>query len=579
MMKCLSRVRFRWLPVGLLPLAFVLPFGCHSGSGPKVKVEPDRPWFADVTDEVGLNVIHDSGPKGDYFMPQLTGGGAALLDFDNDGRLDIYLIQGGGPGSHSTNRLLHQNAAGKFEDVSAGSGVDIAGYGQGVAVGDVNNDGWPDILVTEFGEIRLFLNRHNGTFDNCTKEAGLDNPLWAISAAFLDYDRDGFLDLVVVNYVEYNAEKACSHRGIGRDFCGPSAFPGTISKLFRNLGPKAGADKSSVRYEDTTFTSGLATKAGPGLGVVCADFDGDGWPDIFIANDGAPNHLWMNQKNGTFVEEGVLRGIARNSMGQAEANMGVAIGDVDGQGDFEIFVTHLSEESHRLWKQSPRGHFQDQTGATGLGMPTSHSTGFGTLLADFDHNGAVDLVLVNGRVRRDSLVPAATVSEEFWVPYREPNQLYSNAGNSRFINRSNLEPALCGIPSVWRGVASGDVDGDGALDLLVTRLDGSVRLYRNVAPNRGHWLLVRAMDPLLERDAYGSEITVSVGETRWTRWLNPAYSYACSNDPRAHFGLGSANHVDSIRVLWPDGKKEMFSGRRTDQSIVLKKGEGQPATD
>ncbi len=563
----------RWLVVCSIPTALLF-LGCQESSAPQVKAEVESAWFADVTDEVGLNFVHDCGPTGTYFMPQLTGGGAALLDFNNDGRLDIYLVQNGGPESGSTNRLFRQELDGRFVDASAGSGLDTSGYGQGVAVGDVNNDGWPEVVITEYGRTRLFLNRGNGTFSEWTEQAGLDNPLWAISAAFVDYDRDGLLDLIVVNYIEYVPNRPCSGSGGQRDFCGPSAFAGTVTRLYHNLGPLNEGNTSSVHFRDVTVESGLASMPGPGLGIASADFDGDGWPDLFVTNDGAPNRLWMNQKDGTFVEEGVLRGVAYNGMGQAEANMGVALGDVDADGFFDVFVTHLHEESHRLWKQFPRGYFQDQTAFTGLTTAAGHSTGFGTLLADFDHDGAVDLVLVNGLVKRAGNDPPAKDSSDFWAPYRQANILYANDAQGRFHNRSNYERSLCGVPGAWRAVVSGDINGDGALDLLVTRLDGTARLLKNVAPNRGHWLMIRAWDPTLKRDAYGSEITLVAGDQRWTRWVNPCYSYGSSNDPRAHFGLGQIDRVDEIRIQWPDGLRERFTEQAANQIITIRKGEG-----
>jgi hypothetical protein len=548
----------------------------------------DAPWFVDITDQVGLKFVHDAGPLGKYFMPESLGSGAALFDFDNDGRLDIYLVQNAGPNSHSTNRLFHQGPDGRFTDVSAGSGLDVAGYGMGVAIGDVNNDGWPDVLLTEYGRIRLFLNNGNGTFTDVTKEAGLDNPFWGTSAAFVDYDRDGWLDLVVVNYVDYIEGRPCLNAAGHREYCGPNSFTGQVTKLFHNLGAKRearsaerdaqSAENGAPRFQDVTSESGLGRFPGPGLGVFCGDFNGDGWPDIFVANDAKPNHLWINQHDGTFKEEAVARGIAYNAMGKAEANMGIAIGDVDGDGLFDVFVTHLTDETNRLWKQGPRGMFQDRTVGVGLANPRWRGTGFGTLLGDFNHDGALDLAVVNGRVKRpvgSPAAPAGSRPDSFWRAYAERNQLFANQGDGRFRDISPQNGPFCGTARVSRGLACGDIDGDGALDLLVTSISGPVRLYRNVAPKRGHWLLVRAIDPALHRDAYGAEVQVRAAGRRWVRCLNPGYSFLCSNDPRAHFGLGQAAHVDEIQVLWPDGSEEIFPGRNADQVVVLRKGDGK----
>jgi hypothetical protein len=534
----------------------------------------ESPWFADVAAERGLTFVHDPGPTGAYPMPQIMGSGAALFDFDNDGRLDIYLIQNAGPNSRSVNRLFHQRPDGHFEDVTAGSGLDVAGYGMGVAVGDVNNDGWPDVCLTGYGGTRLFLNNGgNGTFTEVTREAGFDSPLWGSSAAFVDYDRDGWLDLVVVNYVDYDPSVRCTNAAGRADYCFPSTFPGTVTKLFRNRGPQVGGRPGAVRFEDVTLQSGIGRLPGPGLGVLCADFNGDGWPDIFVANDSQANRLWINQRNGTFKDEAVVRGVAFNGLGQPQANMGVAWGDVDGDGLYDLFVTHLTDEAPALWRQGPRGLFQDRTAAANLATSRWRGTGFGTVLADFDHDGALDLAVVNGRVaqRNEGTQPPGRPT---WGPYAERNQLFVNDGTGRFRDVSPRETALCGPPGVYRGLACGDIDNDGALDLLVTEVGGPVRLFRNVAPQRGHWLLVRAVDPTLRRDAYGAEVLVRAGGHCWRRQINPGSSYQCSNDPRAHFGLGPAEQVEAIEVIWPDGVQESFPGRAADQIIVLRKGDG-----
>jgi hypothetical protein len=522
--------------------------------------------------------VHDPGPTGRYFFPQIQGSGAALFDFDNDGRLDVLLLQCAGPASASTYRLFHQGLDGRFTDVSKGSGLDVAGYGQGVAIGDVNNDGFPDVLITEYGRTRLFLNRGNGTFTDVSAEAGIDNRLWGTSAAFFDYDRDGWLDLIVVNYVDYASARPCADSTGKKDFCGPSSFQGTITKLYHNLGGKC----AGVRFEDVTLKSGLGRLSGPGLGVICADFDGDHWPDILIANDAQPNRLWINRHDGTFKEEALVRGIGYNAQGVAEANMGIALGDVAGGGLFDVYITHLTEESNVLWKQGPRGLFQDRTAAAGLANPHWKATGFGTVFGDFDQDGALDLAVVNGRVKRMSLLGTDAHTDPalapFWRPYAERNQVFANDSQGKFRDASPWNDPFCAVAHVGRGLACGDLDGDGALDLLVTNIAGPARLYRNVAPQRGHWLLVRATDPALKRDAYGAEITVTAGARRWLRWVNPGGSYLCSHDPRAHFGLGPIERVDAIQVLWPDGSEESFPGGVVDRLVEVHRGMGLPRT-
>lgn len=550
--------------------------GCKRG-GPATDEGPPPapPWFVDVTKESKLDFLHDPGPAGSYFMPQSMGSGAALLDIDEDGLLDVYLLQGAGPDSKSTNRLFRQDRKGHFVDVSKGSGLDIAGFCTGVAVGDVNNDGRPDVLVTQYGGLKLFLNNGNRTFTDVSRAAGLDSLDWGTSAAFLDFNGDGLLDLVVVNYVAYDPSVLCYDPAGKRDFCQPQQFKGSVTRLYRNLGPGEG---KPIRFEDVTDRMGLGKTPGPGLGVVCADFDGDGWTDIFVANDGQPNRLWINQKGKGFKDEAIVRGVALNGMGRTEAGMGVTLGDVDGDGQFDLLVTHLGTETHTLWTQGPRGYFRDRTAAAGLAGPSARSTGFGAVLADFDNDGRPDLALVNGRVFNGAPANVAELGP-FWSRYAERNGLFANNGEGGFRSLADSNPAFCGRANVGRGLCCGDFDNDGGLDLLVTTVAGRARLFRNVAPRRGHWLTVRAVDPALQRDACGAEVTVYAGRRHWTRFINPCYSYQCSNDPRVHFGLGDARRVDRIRVRWPGGRVETFprtsDGIAVDRLLVLRKGEGK----
>jgi hypothetical protein len=559
----------RGLLVSVFALAaFSVVFLQTKKNTPEEDTPKSLPWFEDITQESGLHFVHVAGPTPEpYFFPHIMGSGGALFDFDNDGRLDVYLVQNGGPGSKATNRLFHQLADGRFEDVSAGSGLDVAGYGMGVAIGDVNNDGLPDVLLTEYGRIRLFLNLGGGRFRDITREAGLDNPHWGTSAAFFDFDRDGWLDLIVVNYVIYDQTKPCVNSAGQPDFCDPLSFSGTPARLFRNRGG------ATVRFEDVTEKAGLGRTPSAGLGVVCLDVNGDHWPDILVANDSAANHLWINQRDGTFKEEALARGLALDRLGQVQANMGIAVGDVDGEGLMDVFITHLPQELPVLWKQGPAGQFQDRTGSAGLAASHWRATGFGAVLGDFDNDGALDLAVVNGAVTH-----VRTVAEEAksWDIFAERNQLFANEGGGRFRDISLDNPAFCGTPAVSRCLACGDLNNDGSLDLLVSAVAGPARLYRNVAPKGGHWLLVRAVDNALGgRDCYGAEITVSAAGRRWLRQINPGYSYLCSNDPRAHFGLGEVNKVDSIAVVWPDGTPETFAGQGIDKSITLSKGSGR----
>ena len=536
-------------------------------------------WFEDATAACRLDFVHDAGPVGTYFFPQIMGSGAALFDYDGDGRLDVYLIHNGGP-SGQRNKLFHQNEDATFSDVSADSGLDVAGYGMGVACGDIDNDGKVDLLLTEYGRTRLFLNR-GGRFIDITEAAGISNRLWGTSAAFVDYDRDGWLDFVLVNYVNYDPGRSC-FTPLGRaDYCSPKTFEGTTAKLYRNLGRGAGVgdESATVTFSDETLSSGLGRLPGPGLGVVCVDFDGDRWPDIFIANDGRANHLWMNRRDGTFREEAALRGVAYNAMGSAEANMGIALGDVNGDGAFDIFVTHMMSETNTLWAGEPgseRGNFRDATVRCGLASGQSRATGFGTVFADFTHRGALDLAVVNGGV---TLGVAATHIDPqlapFWLEYAQHNGLFANDGRGEFRDVSQANPAFCATAAITRALVCGDVDNDGDLDLLTAAVAGRAKLYRNIAPKVGHWLGVRAIDSALGgRDAYGAEITVSAGGRRRSAWVNPGFSYLCSNDPRAHFGLGDKGEFDSLQIIWPDGTEERFAGGAADRYVTLQKGDG-----
>jgi hypothetical protein len=549
---------------------------CLAGLGCRGKPPEPPPgpvWFEDVTEAVGLDFVHDAGPvDGRYFMPQIIGSGAALFDLDGDGRLDVYLLNNGGPKGRP-NQLFKQQSDGTFRNVSKGSGLDFAGYCMGVAVGDVNNDGRPDVLVTEYGRVRLFLNNGDGTFTDVTKEAGLDNPLWGTSAAFVDYDRDGWLDLVIVNYLHYDQTVPCGSVAGRLEYCHPKNFDGAAARLYRNLGSRAPGG-ARVRFEDRTVPSGLGRSPGPALGVVCADFTGDGWPDVLVANDAKSNHLWVNQKDGTFREEAVARGLAYNALGQPQGNMGIALADVNGDGLLDVFITHLTEEMPALAVQGPRGYYRDRAAGAGLGAAGWRGTGFGVVLADFDHDGAADLAVVNGRVSRGPPRDETRLGA-FWCRYAERNQLFAGDGKGRFTDLSSRNGPFCGQAGVSRGLACGDVDGDGALDLLVTSVAGRARLFRNVAPKRGHWLGVRALLGPGKRDAYGAEVAVHAGKSRRVGLVSPGQSYLCSHAPAVHFGLGESDHFDAIEVRWPDGTRETFPGAKADQVLVLRQGGGR----
>ncbi len=559
-----------WI-VGMVGLTLGGVVGCGTSEKP-APARSDR--FDDISQTSGLRFVHDPGPLDPfYFMPQIVGSGGAFLDANDDGRLDILLLSNGGPKGRP-NALYLQTPEGTFRDCSAGSGIDFSGYGMGCAVGDVNNDGLVDLAITEYGKLHLLLNQGDGKFAPAA-DSGVKSLLWGTSACFADVDRDGWLDLVVANYVDYDPTTACKEADGSKDYCHPNVFAGTVAKLFRNvtgLRKENETSKRSVRFEDVTASSGLAAKPGPGLGITCADFNGDGWPDIFIANDGRPNHLWVNQTDGTFKEEAVAFGIAYDGVGRSLANMGIALGDLRGSGMFDLFITHLPEETNTLWRQHPRGVFSDETAKSKLLNAKWRATGFGTAFADFDHDGNLDLAIVNGRVVRHR---DAKSTPDHWKKYQEKNQLFLGEGGGRFREVSDESPALCGIPNVARALAVGDVDGDGALDLLVTSIAGPARLLRNIAKDRGNWLSVRAFDPALKRDAYGAEITLEIAGTKRLAWINPGQSYLTSHEARAHFGFGAQTHFESLSVSWPDGTRERFPGGPVNRVVDLRKGGGQ----
>lgn len=532
----------------------------------------EPPWFVESARELGLDFVHDAGPvDGKYFFPQHQGSGAAFFDFDGDDLLDVLLLNQGGPEGRP-NALFRQTADGRFENVSAGSGLDYSAYCLGVATGDVNNDGRIDVAITEYGRTRLFVNRGGGKFVDVSAEAGIDNPLWGASAVFLDYDRDGWLDLAIVNYLDYDRSRECRSPSGVVDFCGPTQFKGCAAKLFRNLGG------SATRFRDVSFESGLGKLAGRGLGVLAADFDGDGWPDLFVANDAQANHLWINRRDGTFAEEALIRGAAVNALGNYEANMGIAWGDIDGDGAQDVVVTHLNTELPTLWMQGPRGRFRDRTAESGLGKRANRFTGFGAALADFDNDGWPDLAVTNGHVHKRSPIDSSCDAGDFWRQYAERNQLFRNrSGRFEDISSGNEGPMeFSGSSLVGRGLAVGDLRNDGSLAILVTSVGGSARLYRNTVKGRGHWLGLRVFDPARNRDAIGAEVVVRAGNRKWVQTCQSGGSFFSAQSLMLHVGLGEATAVDGIEVLWPDGKRESFPGGEVDRHRVLSKGTGQP---
>ncbi len=554
--------------------------------------------FREATAETGLSFWHRRGLPCRYRFPEIMGCGGALLDFDNDGDLDVYLVDmlfddelaeaQVHPERHG-NRLFEQIAPLRFHDVTTGSGLEDVGLGQGVAVGDVNNDGLPDLYLTKIGPDRLFLNRGQGRFEDVTVEAKTDNPLWGTSCSFFDYDRDGWLDLYVANYVEFAPRECRPLAGGSADYCSPKQFAPSADRLFRNLGRShaRGSGTAPVRFADVTAPAGIAIQASPGLGVACADFNSDGWPDIHVANDQAANFLWINDRAGRFQDEAVLRGSAYDPLGQAQAGMGVAIADVDANGEWDLFESHLSGERNALYL-GRSGQFANATIAAGLGDPSLTRTGFGTAFSDLDHDGEQDVLVVNGAVRRADSVKALAPVEHFGdlaacrsflAQYQERNQIFLNVGNGQFRLAISRNDPFLSQASVSRGLLVGDLDNDGDDDLIVTRVGEPAQLFVNESQKLGHWLRLRLLtsaagDDQRPRDDLGAVVEIKVRAKTWRRLLQPATGYLTSHDPRVHFGLGDVTRVEQVAVTWSDGVREDFVDLNVDRIVTLTKGTG-----
>ena len=544
--------------------------------------------FRDVAEESGLRFRHFTGSSGEYFMPEIMGAGGALLDYDGDGDLDVLLLQGSmlderkspgearfppAPGQLMGARLFRNDLArgpdGRprlhFTDVTEKAGIRFLGYGIGVAVGDYDNDGHPDIYLTAFGPNALYHNNGDGTFTDVTRTAGVDDPRWSTSATFFDYDGDGDLDLFVANYLDFTTagNKLCFDAVGARDFCSPSRYRPVPGRLFRNDG--------GGHFTDVTEASGIAKAFGPGLGVVAGDFDGDGRLDLYVANDGAANLLWLNRGNGTFEEQGLISGTAYNAEGLPQGSMGVAAGDVDADGNEDIYVTNLPREGSTLYVNQGRARFQDMTDAWGLRAPSLPFTGFGAGWLDYDNDGRLDLFVVNGAVN----IVEAQRGQPY--PFRQPKQLFHNDGGPplRLVPPEAAGPEV-GLAEVSRAAAFGDVDNDGGIDVLVTNNNGPARLLLNQGP-RGHWLQARLRGVQDNADGLGAWVGLARkgAATIWRR-AHTDGSYLAASDPRVHFGLGGSAAYDALLVRWPSGRREMWTGSGADRTVTLRQGTGKP---
>ena len=549
--------------------ALVGTAGCSSpeNTTPQSASTPSvQPWFEEVASARGLGFVHRSGHRERYLLPEIMGGGAALFDMDGDGDLDAYLVQSGSIDEPSKkgegNRLFRNRGDGVFDDVTAGSGGQAPGYGMGVAAGDYDNDGDVDLYVTNLGSNVLLQNDGAGHFTDVTAATGVAGGGWSTSAAFLDHDGDGDLDLFVVRYIDWSAasERQCFSLTGVPDYCSPRNYDApTHDLLFRNQGDGT--------FADVTAAAGLRSAAGNGLGVVVADFDDDRRPDVVVANDGTPNHLWMNAGGGRFEERGLMSGVALDQDGRAKAGMGVHAADVDGDADEDLLIVNLDGESDSFFRNE-RSYFVDDTASVGLRTISRPLTRFGLGLVDFDNDGLLDIYEANGRVGLQS-------ERHSNDPYAEPNVLLRGVAGGRFESIANggLRDPLV---ATSRAAAFGDVDNDGGIDVLIANRDAAPHLLRNVVPRRGHWLSARVLDEH-GRDAFGAEVTVTAASRAIRRTVRAAYSYMSSNDPRVHVGLGAATRVESVEVRWPGSPAvETFGPFEADRVVTIRRGSGRP---
>ncbi len=531
--------------------------------------------FVDVTAQTGLDFTHANGAAGELLLPEVIGAGGALFDFDNDGDLDLFAIQSGplgGRGSAADVRprvhhRLYRNDRSpdgrvpvRFTDVTERGGITAAGYGMGAATGDIDNDGWVDLYVTNLGSNQLFRNNGNGTFTDITAKSGTDDPRWSTSATFFDYDRDGWLDLFVANYVNFSPsmKRGCFSAGSARDYCNPAVYAPTPDTLFHN--------NRDGTFSDVTQRSGVGVPSGRGLGVLASDFNGDGFTDLYVANDGDANQLWINERgSGVFRDEALLTGVAVNRMGQPQGSMGIDAGDVDRDGDEDLFVTNLDNEGNTLYVNVGDGLFEDRT--TEFGLFKLGFTGFGTRFIDYDNDGWLDVVVVNGAVRHLS----QQVQKGDPYPLKQRSQLFRNDRGRRFEDVSSVAGSAFAQLHVARGAATGDLDNDGDTDVVMFNNSGPARVLLNDVGHRRHWLGVRAIDSRYRRDAVQARVSI-VGQRGVARSVRTDGSYCVANDPRVLFGLGNDSAAQTVRVQWAGGQVEEFRNLAVDRYWTLESG-------